>query len=373
MVETPKFKANLAPWKAKVSRSRSRKLKYTLQAKAKTKEIWPRPPLNYCILITLALYNSAEGSLTVQQIYQFTRYLPPSQLLQCWDVGRGGVRGRVTKLSCLVLGKEQDLEVRTRTESGLPGSVLSSARGSVCDFLSAPIRERGCEDLSIKCPSSGMSRAGILVLPPGKNEYCFFTGPAEPPASGHSLIAQGSGKNLSHILFYFFLHPHDTWAFLRGGGGGGGKNPQPPAEQSVQPAFELSPVPFSSPCRHHFPFFQTAPDGWKNTIRHNLCFSRSFEKTTRFVCSEGKRKARLWKLTTDGRRKFEEEMQALPTEALALVHQSMNEPGTVQREQLLSEWSRQEEQSLETLVRELQLGHICACRALGKEQARLNG
>ncbi|XP_059576096.1 forkhead box protein R1 isoform X2 [Alligator mississippiensis] len=197
MVETPKFKANLAPWKAKVSRSRSRKLKYTLQAKAKTKEIWPRPPLNYCILITLALYNSAEGSLTVQQIYQFTR--------------------------------------------------------------------------------------------------------------------------------------------------------------------------------HHFPFFQTAPDGWKNTIRHNLCFSRSFEKTTRFVCSEGKRKARLWKLTTDGRRKFEEEMQALPTEALALVHQSMNEPGTVQREQLLSEWSRQEEQSLETLVRELQLGHICACRALGKEQARLNG
>uniref|UniRef100_A0A8C6XU38 Forkhead box R2 n=1 Tax=Naja naja TaxID=35670 RepID=A0A8C6XU38_NAJNA len=63
--------------------------------------------------------------------------------------------------------------------------------------------------------------------------------------------------------------------------------------------------------RHHFPFFRTAPEGWKNTVRHNLCFSSSFEKTTDFVCLEGNRKSRLWKLTTEGRRKFQEEAQAL--------------------------------------------------------------
>lgn len=79
--------------------------------------------------------------------------------------------------------------------------------------------------------------------------------------------------------------------------------------------------------RHHFPFFRTAPEGWKNTVRHNLCFSSSFEKTTDFVCLEGNRKSRLWKLTTEGRRKFQEEAQALPEDMMGLVHQSMDKPG----------------------------------------------
>ncbi|CAO2602246.1 Forkhead box protein R1 [Lemmus lemmus] len=30
--------------------------------------------------------------------------------------------------------------------------------------------------------------------------------------------------------------------------------------------------------RKHFPFLRTAPEGWKNMIRHNLCFRDSFEK-----------------------------------------------------------------------------------------------
>lgn len=34
---------------------------------------WPRPPVNYCILIALALKSSLTGSLKVQQIYHFTR------------------------------------------------------------------------------------------------------------------------------------------------------------------------------------------------------------------------------------------------------------------------------------------------------------
>ncbi|KAI3377322.1 hypothetical protein L3Q82_008526, partial [Scortum barcoo] len=36
---------------------------------------WPRPPVNYCILIALALKSSHTGSLKVQQIYHFTRRL----------------------------------------------------------------------------------------------------------------------------------------------------------------------------------------------------------------------------------------------------------------------------------------------------------
>ncbi|XP_061449286.1 forkhead box protein R1 [Rhineura floridana] len=78
--------------------------------------------------------------------------------------------------------------------------------------------------------------------------------------------------------------------------------------------------------RQHFPFFRTAPEGWKNTIRHNLCFSSSFEKTTDFVCLEGSRKSRLWKLTMEGRRKFLAETQALPEDLMGLVHESMDNP-----------------------------------------------
>lgn len=35
---------------------------------------WPRPPLNYSVLISLALSSSVDSSLTVQEIYQFIRY-----------------------------------------------------------------------------------------------------------------------------------------------------------------------------------------------------------------------------------------------------------------------------------------------------------
>ncbi|CAI5795463.1 box R1 isoform X1 [Podarcis lilfordi] len=78
--------------------------------------------------------------------------------------------------------------------------------------------------------------------------------------------------------------------------------------------------------RKHFPFFRTAPEGWKNTIRHNLCFSSSFEKTAAFVCLDGNRKSRMWKLTTEGWRKFRAETQELPEDLVRLMRQSMDKP-----------------------------------------------
>lgn len=81
MLETPKLKAMPLPHKSEIHRSQSMKLKHTRQISTKIEGGWPRPPLNYSILITLALCNSTNGSLTVQQIYQFTRYPLFSYLL----------------------------------------------------------------------------------------------------------------------------------------------------------------------------------------------------------------------------------------------------------------------------------------------------
>ncbi|XP_041098305.1 forkhead box protein N5-like, partial [Polyodon spathula] len=78
--------------------------------------------------------------------------------------------------------------------------------------------------------------------------------------------------------------------------------------------------------REHFPFFRTAPDGWKNTIRHNLCFSNSFEKTPQLVCSQGKRKSCLWRLTMDGRRRLRREIQGLSGDSFKVLRMSMMEP-----------------------------------------------
>lgn len=79
--------------------------------------------------------------------------------------------------------------------------------------------------------------------------------------------------------------------------------------------------------REHFPFFQTAPDGWKNTIRHNLCFSSSFRKTPYQLCREGKRKSCLWHLTLDGQHRLRDEIHTLTGESFQELKGSMSHPG----------------------------------------------
>ncbi|XP_034019491.1 forkhead box protein N5-like [Thalassophryne amazonica] len=78
--------------------------------------------------------------------------------------------------------------------------------------------------------------------------------------------------------------------------------------------------------REHFPFFQTAPDGWKNTIRHNLCFSNSFRKTPHQLCRDGKRRSCLWHLTNDGRRRLSDEIHTLSSECFKELKKSMSHP-----------------------------------------------
>ncbi|XP_073513932.1 forkhead box protein R1 [Phyllobates terribilis] len=82
--------------------------------------------------------------------------------------------------------------------------------------------------------------------------------------------------------------------------------------------------------REHFPFFRVAPDGWKNTVRHNLCFSSSFEKSAGWVCADGHRRSCLWKLTRQGRMKFRTDMHLLSNELLLVLRRSMNKPALME-------------------------------------------
>nr|5OCN_A Chain A, Forkhead box protein N1 [Homo sapiens]5OCN_B Chain B, Forkhead box protein N1 [Homo sapiens]5OCN_C Chain C, Forkhead box protein N1 [Homo sapiens]5OCN_D Chain D, Forkhead box protein N1 [Homo sapiens]5OCN_E Chain E, Forkhead box protein N1 [Homo sapiens]5OCN_F Chain F, Forkhead box protein N1 [Homo sapiens]5OCN_G Chain G, Forkhead box protein N1 [Homo sapiens]5OCN_H Chain H, Forkhead box protein N1 [Homo sapiens]6EL8_A Chain A, Forkhead box protein N1 [Homo sapiens]6EL8_D Chain len=58
----------------------------------------------------------------------------------------------------------------------------------------------------------------------------------------------------------------------------------------------------------HFPYFKTAPDGWKNSVRHNLSLNKCFEKVENKSGSSS-RKGCLWALNPAKIDKMQEELQ----------------------------------------------------------------
>ncbi|KAB1254971.1 Forkhead box protein R1 [Camelus dromedarius] len=101
----------------------------------------------------------------------------------------------------------------------------------------------------------------------------------------------------------------------------------PPCGLNVQQIYSFT--------RQHFPFFRTAPEGWKNTVRHNLCFRDSFEKVPVSMQVEASMQAEastrprscLWKLTEEGHRRFTEEARSLASTRLENIRQCMSQPG----------------------------------------------
>ncbi|NWY04005.1 FOXN4 protein, partial [Nothoprocta ornata] len=77
--------------------------------------------------------------------------------------------------------------------------------------------------------------------------------------------------------------------------------------------------------KEHFPYFKTAPDGWKNSVRHNLSLNKCFEKVENKL-SGTSRKGCLWALNPAKIDKMEEEMQKWKRKDIAAIHRSMANP-----------------------------------------------
>ena len=59
----------------------------------------------------------------------------------------------------------------------------------------------------------------------------------------------------------------------------------------------------------HFPYFKTAPNGWKNSVRHNLSLNKCFEKIEKPATNGGQRKGCLWAMNPAKISKMDEEVQ----------------------------------------------------------------
>ncbi|KAK6476431.1 forkhead box protein N4-like [Huso huso] len=77
--------------------------------------------------------------------------------------------------------------------------------------------------------------------------------------------------------------------------------------------------------KEHFPYFKTAPDGWKNSVRHNLSLNKCFEKVENKMSSSS-RKGCLWALNPAKIDKMEEEMQKWKRKDLPAIRRSMANP-----------------------------------------------
>lgn len=155
----------------------------------------------------------------------------------------------------------------------------------------------------------------LPVIPGGPN---FVEGKSEEEE------CESSNKNTKkHKLSHGPDHKRESW-------------PRPPLNYSHLVALALKNSPscgFSVQqiynfIRQYFPYFKTAPEGWKSTIRHNLCSLICFEKMPLrpedYV--PGKAPTLFWKLTNEGHRFFQEETRVLACVRKESIKLCMRQP-----------------------------------------------
>ncbi|XP_048241610.1 forkhead box protein G1-like isoform X1 [Haliotis rufescens] len=81
----------------------------------------------------------------------------------------------------------------------------------------------------------------------------------------------------------------------------------------------------------NFPYFKTAPDGWKNSVRHNLSLNKCFEKVDNPKLSSNAKKGCLWALNPAKKDKMEEEIAKGSKKDPVALHSSMAYPERLEK------------------------------------------
>lgn len=89
----------------------------------------------------------------------------------------------------------------------------------------------------------------------------------------------------------------------------------------------------------NFPYFKTAPDGWKNSVRHNLSLNKCFAKIEKPQVNNGNGSARkgcLWAMNPEKQAKMEEEVYKWTQKDPSGIKRSMAKPEEFSRIEALS-------------------------------------
>ena len=78
----------------------------------------------------------------------------------------------------------------------------------------------------------------------------------------------------------------------------------------------------------HFPYFKTAPSGWKNSVRHNLSLNKCFEKIEKPSANgTNQRKGCLWAMNPEKITKMDEEVKKWSRKDPQAIKKAMVYPG----------------------------------------------
>ncbi|TGZ46375.1 uncharacterized protein Jumu [Temnothorax longispinosus] len=98
-------------------------------------------------------------------------------------------------------------------------------------------------------------------------------------------------------------------------------------------------------CRH-FPYFTTAPTGWKNSVRHNLSLNKCFEKIEKPPGNGSQRKGCLWAIHPSKVAKMDEEVRKWSRKDPTAIKRAMVNPDQLElleRGEMKYEGDRHEE------------------------------
>jgi hypothetical protein len=123
------------------------------------------------------------------------------------------------------------------------------------------------------------------------------------------------------------------------GGKGDGVLPKPAYSYSCLIALALKNSPNGSMsvseiykfmCEH-FPYFKTAPNGWKNSVRHNLSLNKCFEKIEKPSANgTNQRKGCLWAMNPEKITKMDEEVKKWSRKDPMAIKKAMVYPHTLE-------------------------------------------
>ncbi|KAJ7416393.1 forkhead box N1 [Willisornis vidua] len=190
---------------------------------------------------------------------------------------------------------------------GLPGSAGAEESESFPTHIpSIPTEQPWCPNLQYSPPGQGHGTQ--LMFPSGGTYPVTYITSSHYP---YQRIAPQSSQDAQQPLFPKPIYSYSILIFMA-------------LKNSKTGSLPVSEI--YNFMTEHFPYFKTAPDGWKNSVRHNLSLNKCFEKVEN-KSGNSSRKGCLWALNPAKIDKMQEELQKWKRKDPVAVRKSMAKPG----------------------------------------------